>query len=129
MPSRVLVDTDVLIEFARGQHQIAQLLNRLETAHVLAISVVTHMELLVGARNKAHLRKMDEFIRRFSEILLDERISETAVDLLRRYRLSHGLLLPDTLIAATAVVGQMPLLTRNQRDFQFIDGLDLMDMT
>ena len=46
-------------------------------------------------------------------------ISDTAVGLLRQYRLSHGLAIPDALIAATAIA-------LNQRDYRFINGLELL---
>jgi len=59
------------------------------------------------------------------ERFLSASVSDRAVDLLRRYRLSHGLLIPDALIAATALVEGIPLVSQNQRDFRFIAGLDL----
>jgi predicted nucleic acid-binding protein len=40
--------------------------------------------------------------------------------------LSHGLLIADALIAATAVVLDAPLISKNQRDYQFIAGLNLL---
>ena len=49
-----------------------------------------------------------------------------AVELIRRYRLSHGLLLADALIASTAIVADLPLATKNQRDYRPIEGLDLV---
>ncbi|MCQ3975644.1 MAG: type II toxin-antitoxin system VapC family toxin, partial [Anaerolineae bacterium] len=55
-----------------------------------------------------------------------ETISDVAVDLLRRYRLSHGLLIADALIAATALSLDTPLVTKNQRDCRFIAGLRLL---
>ena len=58
--------------------------------------------------------------------VLVERISERAVELLRRYRLSHGLLVPDALIAATSLFWDIPFLTKNQRDYRFIEGLNLL---
>jgi hypothetical protein len=42
---------------------------------------------------------------------------------MRRYRLSHGLLLPDALIAATAIEYDVTLYTKNVRHFQMIPGL------
>ena len=48
-----------------------------------------------------------------------------AIDLIRRYRLSHGLLIADAIIAATALVKNVPLVSKNQRDYRFIEGLDL----
>ena len=44
----------------------------------------------------------------------------------RRYRLSHGLLTADSLIAATAITQGIPLLSKNQRDYRFIAGLNLL---
>ena len=52
--------------------------------------------------------------------------SRKAVALMRRYRLSHGLLIPDALIAATAIAEGVPLVTKNQRDYRFVETLDLL---
>jgi predicted nucleic acid-binding protein len=57
---------------------------------------------------------------------LNEQISDAAVDLLRQYRLSHGLAIPDALIAATAIVLNRPLISKNQRDYRFISRLQLL---
>ena len=56
----------------------------------------------------------------------DETIPDTGVDLLRRYRLSHGLLIADALIAATALALDEAIITKNQRDYRFIEGLHLL---
>jgi predicted nucleic acid-binding protein len=69
---------------------------------------------------------VERFLLRFQIIPLNEQMSDTAVDLLRRYRLSHGLLIADALIAATLLVLKEPLLTKNQRDYRFIAGLTLL---
>jgi predicted nucleic acid-binding protein len=57
---------------------------------------------------------------------LNDFISTIAVDLLRQYRLSHGLLIPDALIAATALYLNMDFATKNQRDYRFIENLKLL---
>ena len=84
------------------------------------------MELLVGCQNKTELRKLERFLRRFDVVKLNERISDTAVELLRRYRLSHGLLIADALIAATALSLDISFMTKNQRDYRCITGLRLL---
>lgn len=43
------------------------------------------------------------------------------MELPRRYLLSHGLL-----IAATALSAEESFVTKNQHDYRFIDGLDLL---
>jgi predicted nucleic acid-binding protein len=44
---------------------------------------------------------------------------------MKKYNLSHGLLLPDAMLAATAMVHDYSLWTFNSRDFSFIKGLNL----
>jgi predicted nucleic acid-binding protein len=40
--------------------------------------------------------------------------------------LSHGLLIPDALIAATAIVLDYDFITKNQRDYRFVNGLKVL---
>ena len=101
-------------------------LNQIELRSALAVSVVTEMELIVGCRNKAELRTLDKFLNRFQVVGLNERMSGSASDLLHRYRLSHGLLIADAFIAATAIVLGTPLVSKNQVDYRFIADLDLL---
>jgi predicted nucleic acid-binding protein len=86
----------------------------IEQKSSLAVSVVTQMELVIGCRNKTELNEVDKFLRRFQLLKLTEPISDTAIELLRQYRLNHGLLIADSLIAATAIVFCTPLSFRNQ---------------
>ena len=62
--------------------------------------------------------------RRTKEILENE-ISRISVDLIKKYNLSHGLAIPDSLIAATALVASIELFTFNTKDYRFIKGLKL----
>lgn len=120
------MDTDVLIDAGRAVDvAITQLETATESSR-LAVSIITQMELIVGCRNRAELQTMERFLRRFEIIRLNESISNKAVDLLRDYRLSHGLLIPDAMIAATAIVIDAPSFRKNQRDYRFIQGLNLL---
>ena len=124
MASLVLVDTDILIDAGRGIPLAVAFLAR-QSEEVLAVCAVTRMELIVGCRNKGELRTLDRFLRAFRVFSLTPEITQKAEDLLRQYRLSHGLLIPDALIAATAVGAGVALATENLADFRFIDGLQL----
>jgi hypothetical protein len=86
---------------------------------------MTAMELIVGARSKADLREIERFLTRFEIVIINEAIGQQAFNLLRAYNLSHGLLIPDAFIAATALTMGQALATKNQRDFRFIKGLTL----
>lgn len=126
MADFVVVDTDILIDASRAIDEALACLDQIEDRSALAVSAVTEMELIVGCRAKAELRKLDKFLNRFQVLRLNEQMSDAAVALLRRYRLSHGLLIADAFIAATALVLDIPLVSKNQRDYRFIAGLNLL---
>lgn len=126
MNNSTIVDTDIIIDVGRGVIEAVNCLQNLKANSSLAISIVTQMELMIGCANKAELQTLEKFLKQFYIIKLDEAISDKAVDLLRSYRLSHGLLIADGLIAATAIAGNYPFVTKNQRDYRFIQNLNLL---
>ena len=121
-----IVDSDILINVARGDAEAINCCQRLEKSSVLAISAVTQLELVVGCRNKTELRDLEKFLSRYQILKITDQISDRAVDLLKQYFLSHGLLIADGLIAATALIHDEEFITKNQRDFRFIAGLNLL---
>ena len=115
-----------MIDAGRGESKPIQSLQRIAKTSSVAVSVITHMELLVGCRNKSEQQKLEAFLASFTILNLSDQISRIAIGLLRRYRLSHGLLIPDAIIAATALESNSPLISKNQRDYKFIQGLNLL---
>ncbi len=126
MNALTIFDTDILIDAALQVKEAIECLDKIEQQSTLAISVITQMELFVGCRNKTEMRKVEHFLKRFRVIKLDEQISDKAVHMLRQYRLSHGLAIPDALIAATAITLNQDFITKNQRDYRFISELRLL---
>lgn len=121
-----IIDTDILIDAGRGIQEAVDCLNAIAASTIPTISVITQMELIVGCRSKSELQKLAKFLEQFQIAQLDETISSKAVALLQQYRLSHGLLIADSLIAATAVAWEMPLISKNQRDYKFVSELELL---
>ncbi|MGH9898806.1 MAG: type II toxin-antitoxin system VapC family toxin [Pyrinomonadaceae bacterium] len=121
-----IVDSDILIDVARGEADAINCLLRLEKTSTLVISAVTQMELIVGCRNKTELKDLEKFLNRYQILKITNQISDRTVDLLEQYFLSHGLLIADGLIAATALVHSEAFITKNQSDFRFIAGLNLL---
>ena len=121
-----LVDTDIIIDCGRGVVEAVNCLKNIESTSSWAISVVTQMELIVGCRNKTELKTLEKFLEKFQVVPLDAAISNTAVQLLRQYRLSHGLLVADSLVASTAISQNWSFVTKNQKHYKFIDGLNLL---
>jgi predicted nucleic acid-binding protein len=123
----ILVDTDIMIDLAADASDAKRSLQILEKTTTLAVSVITEMELFIGCRNKTELRNTERFLGRFQVIPLNQKISDTASQLIRKYRLSHGLLIPDALIASTSIILDCDLATRNRKDYRFIEGIRLLD--
>ncbi|MEA1900477.1 MAG: PIN domain-containing protein [Thermodesulfobacteriota bacterium] len=122
----IIIDTDILIDAGRCVDEALNCLQQVEDNFSAAVSSVTQMELIVGCRDKNELSSLEHFLERFQIISLNEHISDTATDLLKKYRLSHGLLIADSLIAATAIIIDIPFISKNQRDYRFIEDLNLL---
>ncbi len=120
----ILLDTNVLIEILKNNKDTIQEVSSLTP--LLAISSITAMELIIGARNKREVQLLNQFIARFQMIHLEPAISLTALKLIASYAKSHALDIPDALISATALNKQAPLLTYNKKDFQYIPSLELV---
>lgn len=126
MPDRLLIDTDILVDVARGIVQADCFLTEVGKHRDLAISSVTEMELIIGCRNKGELSQLDVFLRRYERLPVTEPVSRLATELLRRFRLSHGLLIPDALIAATAATAGIAFVSKNRKHYEFIPDLSLV---
>ncbi len=122
----ILIDTDILIDAARNVNEAVNCLQQVEQQLSASVSSITQMELIIGCRDKNELRSLDYFLERFQVIGVTEQISDTAIDLLKQYRLSHGLQIADALIAATAIDMDIQFISKNQRDYRFIEALRLL---
>lgn len=126
MPDTVLIDTDILIDTGRGIPEAIECLAAVRRNGSPAVSIVTYMELVVGCRDKRELNELDRFMSNFQIVRLNSRMSDIASDLVHSYRLSHGLLIPDAFIAATAIFLECQFISKNQRDYRFIGELNLL---
>jgi tRNA(fMet)-specific endonuclease VapC len=120
----ILCDTNIFIEFYKGNSTIIQELGKIGVAQ-LAISIVTQAELYYGALNKAELLRIQKHLNLFHNLPIDHQISGQFIQLMAQYSLSHKLAIPDALIAATALVNDQELYTLNIKDFRFIENLRL----
>ena len=120
----MILDTNVLIEILKNNQETVEKVSSFEEE--LAISSITVMELFYGARDKRELSKLKKFIELFFVIDLNEEISKASTNLIAFYAKSHNLTIPDSLIASTCRVFDLPLFTYNKKDFRYIDSLVLL---
>jgi predicted nucleic acid-binding protein len=107
---KAVLDTDILVDYLCGVVGARE-----ELAHYAApvISLVTWVELLIGARTPDEEQQLRGFLKRFEVQPLTTPIAERAVAVRREHRLR----LPDAIIWATAQELNVLLVTRNARDF------------
>jgi predicted nucleic acid-binding protein len=124
--SQGLTNTDILIDGSRGVPAAVAWVGTEIAAGTLTTSTVTAMELVQGCRDTAALNQVRQLLARVTVLPVDGDISQQALQLMDTYFLSHGLLIADAFIAATALLHGLTLYTRNLRDFQMIPGLTLV---
>ena len=117
----MLLDSNIIIYAARPEHEA---LRHFIAEHAPRVSAISFVETL------GYHRLTDEeaqFLREFfaaAEVLpLSQPVLNEAVRLRQQRRMSLG----DALVAGTALVHRLRLVTRNVDDFDWIDGLDLLN--
>lgn len=121
-----LTDTDILIDAARGVADAISFLNAQQTASGLYVSIISPMELVAGCSNKTELAQVQQFLQRVTIVPISTAASQVAYQLMESFFLSHGLLIPDALIAATALEHRLILHTKNVRHFRMIPNLSVL---
>ena len=121
-----LVDTNLLVDYLRGEKKIVSFLDSLGE---VAVSLVSAGEIYQGAKDRKELNLITSFLSAHCKIIpCDEQISNLALGLLEKYTLSHGLLILDALIAATAMRYDLTLVTGNLKHFRMIKGLKMQSL-
>ena len=113
-----LVDTDVVIDYLNSG-QFTELFDA--PNHVVYYSVITKKELLAKSGLREREREAIHLeLRRWRMIPLSEKITFRFSELRRQY---PSLGKADALIAATALVKHLPLVTRNKKHFRIVSEL------
>ncbi len=116
----VLIDTDLLVDYLAGVAQAADLLEY--AREDLAVSALSVTELLTGVRNEAEQSAIDAMLAVFRIIPVDEPIARRAAQM-RRELVSAGITTGACLIAATALVHDLRLVTLGRRAYPLVRNL------
>ena len=93
----VLVDTNIIIEFLRGHSSAAVWFDALDGRP--AISAISVLELYAGARGQRDERDIVAVRQKLTCLPIDEEIGERAGSIMRHFHKSHGIDIPDAIIA------------------------------
>ncbi len=107
---RALIDSNIVIDFLSGRPEAAEELGRYEQ---VAISAVTHAEVMTGAIVRGTWDQTRAFLMSMQIIAVDQKIAELGA----RIRVEAKIKMPDALIWATARTEGIILVTRNFKDF------------
>lgn len=122
----IIVDTDIIIDWLKDDKKITIFLERHRSE--IKISIITILEVLDGARNKYEMRILSDELYKISPIFLDEQICNLARELFINFKLSIGISKYDALIAATCMIKEAKLLTRNIKHYQKLPNLKLISL-
>ena len=121
MGTRYLIDTNIIIDFSE---------NRLPLNAKLFVAEIIDKEPNISIINKIELlgfslvtSEIIEFIDAANIINLTEGIANQTI----RLRKKRKIKLPDAIIAATALVHDLTLISRNSKDFDGIEGLEFIN--
>ena len=121
MAERLLIDTDVLIEYLRDRSEAVKYLEGLTSD--LYMSVISVAELFAGVRDDEEEKSLEQLLLAFVVLPVTEKTARLGGRYRRDYRGSHGTGLADALIAATSEENGADLVTFNRRHFPMVSKI------
>lgn len=118
-----LIDSNIIINYLSENLETAQLdyLDNL-FSNVLFVSIITKMEVLGYSMPIEIESVFKEFIGSTEVLYIDDKIVDHTISLRKELKVK----LPDAIIAATAIVNQIPLVTFNAKDFEKIKDIQVI---
>lgn len=126
MEQRYLADSNTIIDYVGNKMpDTALLVLDGYFDDNLSISIVSKIEVLGFNGEEDELKSLADFIALTSIVFVDDAIADKTIELRKAYRIK----LPDAIIAATALVYGLVLVTRNTDDFKILMGLPVLTLT
>lgn len=119
-----LIDTNALIDYLgqRLPNAGMEFMNTIIDV-IPNVSVITKIEVLGFNAPDKHYQLLVQFMNDASVLELSNKVVDESINI----RKNHKIKLPDAIIAATALVNDLIVITRNGTDFKNIKNLQLID--
>ena len=121
MSSGILIDTDIVIDFLRGDRLAVAQLKTFSDA--ICFSAITVAEIYTGIKGKKEESEVERLFSLFPVVAATNEIAHEAGSLVKQYRPSHSVELPDAIIAATCLVSGLELHTLNVKHYPMFNNL------
>jgi predicted nucleic acid-binding protein len=124
MERQYLIDTNAVIDYLGEKLPASgmEFMNGVIDA-VPMVSVVTKIEVLGFNAHAEHYQLLKDFMDDATLFALNDEVIDASIEV----RKNHKTKLPDAIIAATALVKGLTIISRNTKDFQNIEGLDCVN--
>ena len=120
MEQRYLADSNTIIDYiANKMPDKALLVLDGYFNDNLVISIISKIEVLGFNGEVSELKRLSDFIGLANIFFVDDAIANKTIELCK----THKIKTPDAIIAATALVYNLTLITRITTDFKNIEGL------
>lgn len=131
MVKKYLLDTGILIFLYQGEPSIKKIIDNIEIAECEICSTVT-AEFFQGLYRKTNLKAERDWYLNLVEtgsmrvISFDEEIAKKYAEIqVKNLRKGTSRPVFDLMIAATCIVNDLTLVTKNLKDFEMIEGLKI----
>lgn len=117
----ILIDTNIFVDHLRNFSPATEFFESIVGRENIYFSAITEAELIAGKANDdaGKREKLLYFLHRWNKIPVDNPLVILAGDLSR----NHKIAIPDAIVAATAIISNAELITKNTKDFKNIPNL------
>lgn len=124
MGQQYLIDSNVVIDYLCGKISEKGMLFMNQIINdIPSISVITKIEVLGYKTTHEAYQLLSEFVEDSIVLGLSDDIVEQTIEIRKELKTKT----PDAIIAATALVNQLTIISRNVKDFDKIKGLKFLN--
>jgi len=120
---KYLIDTNILIYFLQGEEVASSFFKNIMDKE-LCISLINKIEVLAFPDlSENEEMEIKQFLLNFVTLNIDDPVAEETIRIRKMYKLKLG----DALISATSIMHDAVLVSRNDKDFNKVDGLKFLN--
>ncbi len=124
MTTKYLIDTNILIYHTAGSRETTDFISNIIAQKTFNISVLTKIEFLGWEKHTPDgFEKCKRLIESANIHVIGQDVADKAIDLKRERKIK----LADAVIAATAIINNLKLATRNTDDFKGVSELEVFN--